>query len=576
MADKDIALRMRVDGKEADQSVKSFKQQLRESQQELLKIQERFGPVSKEALAAAKQVAALRDQMKEAKEVADLFDPGNKFMVFGNAIRTVTGGFAGLQGAMALFGSQSEELQQTMVKLQGAMALTQGVSTILDSAKDFQRLGAIIKTQVVTAFSTLRGAMMATGIGALVVAVGALVTNFGGLRDAAYKLVPGLESVVGWFGKAFNAVTDFLGITSEASRQLAADISATEARVKQAERFLDLNADKYDQFTQRKFRADVDYQKKRAELLKDETLTEQQRNDLIKQAYEQRNRTIRQADADRNEGVLKAQKDLYDKQLERQMQIDQAKKDAENKAFEEELARLYERAKRRGEAEVIAETQLREIRLAEEKKLQEERQAMADLDKGRIGEVLSITKSALLEEIKAKDDATKQKAIQAQIEVDNERQRNNHLINLSMMLSDVVGQQTAAGKALAVAASTINTYQAASEALKANYGIFGPAAQVARIVTVAAVIAQGLANVKRIIQTQVPGRAGGGGGGIALPSAATALPTSAIAPTASATAVNEELLNRTGNAAFRAYVLETDNITGQERLQRIQRAARLE
>jgi hypothetical protein len=65
--------------------------------------------------------------------------------------------------------------------------------------------------------------------------------------------------------------------------------------------------------------------------------------------------------------------------------------------------------------------------------------------------------------------------------------------------SDIVGKETAAGKALSVAAATIATYQGANSALKADYGIFGPAAQIARFIAVAATIGTGLKNVSSIV-----------------------------------------------------------------------------
>ena len=179
MADKDVALKLRVDGQEADKTVKSFKQQLREANAELVSVSEKFGATSKEAINAAKRVAQLKDAIGDAKAMADAFSPDAKFAAFSGALRGVAGGFAGVQGAMALFGSESENLQKTLLKVQAAMALSEGLNAITGSIDAFKNLGAVIKSSVVTAFSTLRGAMMATGIGALVLAVGALVTNFG-------------------------------------------------------------------------------------------------------------------------------------------------------------------------------------------------------------------------------------------------------------------------------------------------------------------------------------------------------------------------------------------------------------
>lgn len=72
--------------------------------------------------------------------------------------------------------------------------------------------------------------------------------------------------------------------------------------------------------------------------------------------------------------------------------------------------------------------------------------------------------------------------------------------------SKLAGKETAAGKALAIATATIDTYQAANKALNDETipNTF------ARIAAVSAVIASGLANVKSILDVKVPN--GGGGG----------------------------------------------------------------
>ena len=70
-------------------------------------------------------------------------------------------------------------------------------------------------------------------------------------------------------------------------------------------------------------------------------------------------------------------------------------------------------------------------------------------------------------------------------------------------LSQLLGQESAAGKAVAIAQSIINTYVGATKALGQG-GIFGP-------IAAAGVIAAGLANVKKIVATKIPGAEGGTG-----------------------------------------------------------------
>ena len=85
--------------------------------------------------------------------------------------------------------------------------------------------------------------------------------------------------------------------------------------------------------------------------------------------------------------------------------------------------------------------------------------------------------------------------------------------NAFAAVSDLIGKETAAGKALAIAAATIDTYVAGVQTMKDPTIPNGPA----KVAAMIAVIASGLATVKNIAQTKVPGSSGagsaGGGGG---------------------------------------------------------------
>lgn len=74
------------------------------------------------------------------------------------------------------------------------------------------------------------------------------------------------------------------------------------------------------------------------------------------------------------------------------------------------------------------------------------------------------------------------------------------------------GEHTAAGKALAIAAATIDTYQSATMAYKSQLPL-GPAGPALGIAAATAAVASGLANVKRILSVKVPGKGSDGQGG---------------------------------------------------------------
>lgn len=78
-------------------------------------------------------------------------------------------------------------------------------------------------------------------------------------------------------------------------------------------------------------------------------------------------------------------------------------------------------------------------------------------------------------------------------------------------LSTIVGQDTAAGKAFAIAKATIDTYQSAVAAYKSLSGIpvIGPALGA---IAAAAAVASGIATVKKIVAVQVPNAPSNAGG----------------------------------------------------------------
>ena len=157
-----------------DADVKPLKKQLREATLELQNARQKFGELSTEAVNAAQKVAGIRDSIEDANEQAQQFDPGKRFQALTTAASTAAGGIAAAQGALALFGGESKDVEKALLKVQAAMALSQGLSQLKDIGK--------VGDQLTTAFKGLtagangfKKALISTGIGALVVAVGLLV-----------------------------------------------------------------------------------------------------------------------------------------------------------------------------------------------------------------------------------------------------------------------------------------------------------------------------------------------------------------------------------------------------------------
>jgi hypothetical protein len=166
---------------ESDKQTKSLKTQIREATAELIRAQEEFGDYSAAALDAAKKVALLKDKVQEAKETSDLYDPGARFAVATNAIAAGANAIQTYQAALGLVGVEGEAAEETLLKVQSAMAFSQGLSQIADSGKEFRRLAAeaqkfTIVQKAITAGQWLwNAAQAANPIGAIVAAVVALI-----------------------------------------------------------------------------------------------------------------------------------------------------------------------------------------------------------------------------------------------------------------------------------------------------------------------------------------------------------------------------------------------------------------
>jgi hypothetical protein len=161
-------------------ATKSLRSQLREAQAEVAALSDKFGATSKEAVEAAKRAAELKDRIGDAKALTDAFNPDAKFKALTSSLSGVASGFAAVQGAMGLFGSESEAVEKTLLKVQSAMALSQGLQALGESMDSFKQLKAV----AVNAMNAIKTAIGSTGIGLLVIALGTIYTYWDDIKEA--------------------------------------------------------------------------------------------------------------------------------------------------------------------------------------------------------------------------------------------------------------------------------------------------------------------------------------------------------------------------------------------------------
>jgi len=485
-------------GGNAFKNLGEVKKALKEANAELIAAQTTFGEYSKEAVAAAKKVALFKDAIQEASETANLFDPGKKFQALSGALTAVAGGFTAVQGAIGLFGVESKEVEKQLLRVQSALALSQGLSTITDSVKDFQRLAAVIKTQVVTAFSTLRGAIAATGIGLLAIAIPLIIQNFDKLKEALYRLIPALKPVGDFLGNIIDKAAKFLGFKDE--------------EVKKVEK------------TNKKVVDDEVEKNKKLE-------AERQR------AAEERKRKI---DQEKKEEAARLQKYREDEL------------GAQRAAFRLEMQSLENRSQ---EAKRIAKEEDETV----EGLFQQEEQRQDQLQKTRSANI-----------IKQNDD--QKKLAEDTIAREQAKQNAYYMTGIALgELSELVGKNTAAGKALSLAQAIINTYTGVTEVLANKTTIPEPFGTIQKVASVATILASGLSAVKNIAKTPIPSRSGASA---SIPSGIST--TSPISPTSNiaTTRIDQASINAIGNQAIRAYVVETDISASQKRIEAIKQKAK--
>jgi hypothetical protein len=100
--------------------------------------------------------------------------------------------------------------------------------------------------------------------------------------------------------------------------------------------------------------------------------------------------------------------------------------------------------------------------------------------------------------------------VQENIEKAKEAAKLQAAANAFGGISELLGESTAAGKAAAIAQATINAYLGMTSVLSAQSVLPEPAGAIAKGIAAAGILAAGLINVKKIVSTKVPTKAGGG------------------------------------------------------------------
>ena len=141
----------------------------------------------------------------------------------GGALQGAASGFAITQGAMGLFGTESEEVEAALLKVNSAMAIADGIRGLQEGAKAIKAMTAATKLQSIASKAQAAATGVMTTAQSIYNAV--LLLNPIGLIIAAVVTVIGLFSVwlagIDGLKDGLMAVTDWLGITDSEADEMA-------------------------------------------------------------------------------------------------------------------------------------------------------------------------------------------------------------------------------------------------------------------------------------------------------------------------------------------------------------------
>jgi hypothetical protein len=615
MADKEVAIKINVDADGGAKSLSELKKEFKETQT----ILSGLTAGSKEYIKTLEKLGGIKDDIGDLNDEIKAFNPQGKIAALGNVMGGVASGIQGAVGAMALFGVESEETQKMLLKVQAASAFADGIKGIVGMGDAFKVLGNVLKANPIMLIATI-----VIAIGTALFALKDKVKIIGDAFDFVGK-------IIGIVVQGFKDLTDFMGLTSNASDDLAA------TQIANAKKTGDAIVSRYDREIERAAAAGkntLDLEKKKQlaiiETLRLEAIaivtaarargsftdeenkrfTElialtQKAADTVVIIDIKKNKQIQ----DNNTKAGEEAKKLLDKELEEsKARASQARKDIEElhnikKGFAdlEEQDRLEKQAK--ADADNEAETQKIVSRLASRNELIQYNNSLTyagQLENLQIqmdAELALVEGNEAAKQLIREEYAEKTKKLNLDIanaSLDIAQQSNNAMQGLSDLFFSVkmanlekgsaaelkaAKQQFKVNKALAITNGIISTIQGVINALTATSSLPEPYATILRVVSAVSVAAAGAANVAKISATQFNSGATSGGGG-AMASLSSAGGGVALEPPSSgSTQLNADgtIKAAIGNTqpTIKAVVVETDITTSQKRVNTIEERASL-
>jgi hypothetical protein len=534
----------------------SLKQQLREATKEAQIAFQTFGRNSKEFRTAAARVDDLQDAIKEVNISVEAIDFEGKIQTFGRVAEGIAGAFAVAQGAAALFGEENEAVEKAILKVQAALAITQGIESINNAIKASKGLAIAlgITTTATKAQSVANVEEGGTKVAGTVATGGATIaTRALGVAMSALPIlaiIAGIAAIAAaysaWVSESEDAAAEMDRII-DLSRKLAQDTEdavkaeedlavATGRMTEEQRKKNDIQREGAKELTSLLIERDriakegtaeelrladerieaakreliakfgvVDAEKARADAAAKAAEEEKKRRELEKAEEERK----RKADQDAKQRAAEAAK-LREQDLK--LIAEQSKAEAERVLRVEQLENEYLDSKLTRLQ--IEENAIREKYFAEIEAAGQAGQDIATLEAAQQAELNQARAIAAAEQLAA-DQALRESSVSASETIISAKEAEQMATEATAQaigaLAQVAKENSAGQKALAISQALLNTYLGVARVLGNETVLPEPAGTINKVASIATVLATGLSAVARMRGFSDGGYTGNGG-----------------------------------------------------------------
>ena len=180
MATQTINYDINVNAGASSRTIQQIEQELNELNNEIKEV----GVGSAAFEKAAGNIRKLEGELQKANNAVEGFTLDKKLEAADGAIKVTSGAVSGLVGGLGLLGIQSENFDKLTAQATSAIAFGMGLKDISEGYKQIVKSEAAAALGAKIFGKTTKAALIATGIGALVVALGTIIAYWDEISEA--------------------------------------------------------------------------------------------------------------------------------------------------------------------------------------------------------------------------------------------------------------------------------------------------------------------------------------------------------------------------------------------------------